>query len=100
MTDATDFPADEALMVTEDDPPMDEKAAATFRAMMNRAVTKTAADGVRMKSEAKRKHAIAAHLARNGDRIGSTLERAEARRLDEEGDLVLDPITHAMGLST
>jgi hypothetical protein len=79
---------------------VDEKAAAAFRAMMDRAVTKTAADGVRMKTEAERKRAVAAHLARTGDAVGSSFELAEARRLDEEADLVLDPIVHAMGPAT
>jgi hypothetical protein len=83
-----------------DDEPVDAAKAAAFRRLLDRAATKHARDGVRMKTEAKRKHAVAAHLARNGDRIGSMLERAEAHRLDEEGDLVLDPIVHAIGPAT
>lgn len=46
FAETLDFPpGDEALMATDDEP-MDEARAATFRAMMARAATKTVADGV------------------------------------------------------
>jgi hypothetical protein len=98
MTDATDFPTgDEALVVTDDQPVVDEKAAATFRRRLARASDMTAADAAKMHLRARRKHLAADHLARQGDRIGSRLERSEADELEAVADLAIDPVVHSTG---
>jgi hypothetical protein len=98
MTDVTDFPpGDEALMATDEEPVVDEKAARAFRRQLDRAAGMSVADAAKLHLRAEGKRLAAEHLEAQGDRIGARLEAAEATDSATVADLALDPLSHSTG---
>ena len=56
-----------------------------------------AADAVEMQLRAQKHRLVADHLEAEGDLVAPRFERAEARRLEREAELALDPVVHATG---
>ena len=51
----------------------------------------TATNAVKMQLEAQKHRRVADYLEAEGDLVGPRFERAEARRLEQEGELLLEP---------
>jgi hypothetical protein len=66
-------------------------------ATMERVASISATDAVKMQLEAQKHRRAADYLEADGDRVGPRFERAEARRLEQEAELALDPVVHATG---
>jgi hypothetical protein len=97
MTDATSFPPGDEALMADDDPVVSEAEALAFRRRLTRADGMTVADAAKTKLATRRKRLAADHLARQGDRIGSRFELAEAADLEMVADLAIDPAVHSTG---
>jgi hypothetical protein len=81
--------------VTADDP--DEPPTLSL-ATMERVSNLSAADAVKMQIRAQHHRKAADHMQERGDRIiGPRFELAEAKRLEREAELVLNPVMHCTG---
>ena len=57
-------------------------------------------DAVRMQYRATELHQAADREQASGDRVGALMDRAEAKKLAHEADLILDPVQHTTGRVT
>jgi hypothetical protein len=77
-----------------DDP---DKPPALSLATMERLSSLGSSDAVKMQLDAQQRRQAAVHMQERGDRIGPRYELAEAERLEQEADLILDPVMHTTG---
>src|SRR6478609_10483413 len=64
---------------------------------MERVSNLSAGDAVKMQICAQHHRKAADHMQERGDRIGPRFELAEAKRLEREAELVLNPVMHCTG---
>jgi hypothetical protein len=76
---------------------MPDEPAAPPTATMQHVASISAADAVEMQLRAQKHRRVADRLESEGDRVAPRFERAEARRLEREAELALDPVMHATG---
>jgi hypothetical protein len=67
---------------------------------MERVAQLDAVDAVKMQLQAQQHRRSADWLQTKGDHVGPRFERAEAKRLEHEASLILDPVMHTTGLVT
>jgi hypothetical protein len=77
--------------------PDDPAAPPTISLAMEQAAGLSAADAVRLQVRAQKHRRVADYLEADGDRVGPRFELAEAKRLEQEAELALDPVVHATG---
>jgi hypothetical protein len=76
---------------------MPDEPAAPSTTTMEHVASISAADAVEMQLRAQKHRLVADHLQAEGDLIGPRFERAEAKRLEQEAELALDPLMHTTG---
>jgi hypothetical protein len=76
---------------------MPDEPAAPPTATMQHVASISAADAVEMQLRAQKHRRVADRLEGEGDRVAPRFERAEARRLEREAELALDPVMHTTG---
>jgi hypothetical protein len=74
-----------------------DKPATITLATMERLASLDAGDAVKMQIDAQQRRQAAVHMQERGDRIGPKYELAEAKRLEHEAELTLDPAMHCTG---
>ena len=66
-------------------------------ATLKRLANLDSGDAVKMHLDAQQRRLVADHMQERGDRIGHRFELAEAKRLEHEAELILDPLMHCTG---
>ena len=66
-------------------------------ATLKRLASLDSGDAVKMLLDAQQRRLVADHMQERGDRIGHRFELAEAKRLEHEAELILDPLMHCTG---
>jgi hypothetical protein len=66
-------------------------------ATLKRLANLDSGDAVKMLLDAQQRRLVADHMQERGDRIGHRFELAEAKRLEHEAELILDPLMHCTG---
>src|SRR4029077_11668981 len=76
---------------------MPDEPAAPPTATMANIASISATGAVEMQLRAQKHRRVADRLEGEGDRVAPRFERSEARRLEREAELALDPVMHATG---